>query len=485
MKIKIVVGVLSLLGMHHLFTADNEEGIIAKRLAIYSDYYITAMRYRKAANPTEYYNDFLESTQKVGINFDGILKVFKNAQGDNRPALLDAYSRYKDTIIDDDEKRKTVIELLKAADFLNISPLIHTCVYDLSVLYKQLFQDDLQLIEGETELISHVLRSLITKQILLSHQHEFEELHMERRLCGHNNAISFVGYSLDGSQLISASVGEKAIIWDVHRGIKSVEFSIRDKLDLTPHNIELAQQYRSSIMEQVHDGYGYYGAMVTATYSPDCSYMASPSPDDNTVKISRYTKDGYKKLYKLVGHDKPVELVAFSPDGLQLATGSGDKTVILWTNTSFHKTVDSLGMLQALYVHSQLEKWQGFPSTEPKEKYNELNQILHMLKANLQQPTNPLKYDERDEQKDDGVESSFYTDFAHYVGTSVISLFGVDRGGEAFVSLCKERQEANASFNKQKKDDERKCYLERLHDSLPSEIKELLDKKNKAIDRGK
>ncbi len=457
--------------MQYMFAADPE-GDIARRLAIYSNYYITAMK-QNEATPAEYYSQFLESTQKVEAEFDGILEVFKNAQDDTESSLLDAYSRHKDGINTADKKRKAIIELLKAADYLGVQPLIDTCANDLSEQYKDLFHNDLQVIKQETDRINHTLYRLIVEKVLLSHQHEFGKLQLEHQLLGHNGAINFVNYSSDGSKLISASVGEKAIIWNVNRGTKSNEFNITNELDLTPYNIRLTQQQHGTIMERVHDRHDSYGVMVPATYSPDCSYMASPSPD-NTVKISRYTRDGYTPLYKLAGHDGPVRLVAYSPDGLQLATGSADKTVIIWTNSNYKKMVSSFDMLQVLYVSSRLEGLQGFPSTEPKKKNDHVNKVISQFALSLQNRTeSPLKDDEKGEQ----TESSLYTRMANYVGASVVSLFGVNQVGEGFVSLCKQKQRAEEEYCLKKKRAERDPYLNKLHNSLPDEIKKLLDKK--------
>src|SRR5262249_44406856 len=49
---------------------------------------------------------------------------------------------------------------------------------------------------------------------------------------------------------------------------------------------------------------------------------------DKTVKV--WDAVTGKEVLTLRGHDSVVHAIAFSPDGKQLATGSGDRTVKLW-----------------------------------------------------------------------------------------------------------------------------------------------------------
>ena len=76
---------------------------------------------------------------------------------------------------------------------------------------------------------------------------------------------------------------------------------------------------------QTLEGHSY--SVISVCWSPDGIYLASGSWDE-TVII--WDANSGEKLKTLKGHSKDVNSVHLSPDGMYLASGSGDKTIIIW-----------------------------------------------------------------------------------------------------------------------------------------------------------
>ncbi len=205
--------------------------------------------------------------------------------------------------------------------------------------------------------------------------------HAERRtLNGHTDEVLAVAYSLDGTQLATASKEGLVILWDAasgreraklreHRGeVNGVAFSPDGKTLATAGDDETVRLWDTATGESKAILKGHRGDVMVVAFSPDGTTLASGGEDgtvrlwnpvtgkeqlilkahDRTVWALAFTPDGRKlatagqdktvKLWDLAanqaiilkGHIEPVRCVAYSPDGTTLATGSEDRTVRLW-----------------------------------------------------------------------------------------------------------------------------------------------------------
>src|SRR5205807_344080 len=72
---------------------------------------------------------------------------------------------------------------------------------------------------------------------------------------------------------------------------------------------------------------GHTNGVIAVSYSPDGMRLASAS-GDHTVKV--WDARSGAELLALRGHTGSVNAVSYSPDGTRLATASGDQTVKVW-----------------------------------------------------------------------------------------------------------------------------------------------------------
>ncbi|KAL4734247.1 putative wd40 protein [Aspergillus similis] len=118
-----------------------------------------------------------------------------------------------------------------------------------------------------------------------------------RTLKGHSGPVGSVAFSADGLMVASGSSDDTIKFWDA-----------KTRLEIQTRE-------------------GHYGSVDTLTFSADGLIVASGS-DDGTIKLWD-AKTGLE-IRTLEGHSGPVGSVAFSADGLMVASGSNDHSIKLW-----------------------------------------------------------------------------------------------------------------------------------------------------------
>ena len=163
-----------------------------------------------------------------------------------------------------------------------------------------------------------------------------------RSLEGHSDRVSFMTFSPDGQTIISGSQDYTVKIWDRNTGrlIGQLEGDQQDFIEmnslvLSPdgQTILLGQCYGTIESWDKNTGHhirsfeGPSGKIVTAiAFSPDKRFILSKSVD-KTAKL--WNINTGRILHSLEGHNDRVCVVAFSPDGQIMLSGSGN-TIRLW-----------------------------------------------------------------------------------------------------------------------------------------------------------
>jgi WD40 repeat protein len=148
-----------------------------------------------------------------------------------------------------------------------------------------------------------------------------------RALIGHKDVVSCVAFSPDGSMLASGSNDNSIIIWNVKNGKQVLSAPI-----ITPY---------SEVTRVAFSPDGTLLASTSHNWDPILWHVKSgervfPEPvNENDDIDNNDTDEGISAVsVPLRGHTDSVHGIAFSPDGSKIATGSDDKTIIIWNVTT-------------------------------------------------------------------------------------------------------------------------------------------------------
>ncbi|MDQ2907481.1 MAG: protein kinase [Chloroflexota bacterium] len=159
---------------------------------------------------------------------------------------------------------------------------------------------------------------------------------------GNQGNINSVAWSPDGSRIAGASVNGSVPVWDATNGRALVNYPVLLNVALSvawsPNSTRLAcgGYDRTIYVLDADTGanpfhyvnyIGQTGSVNTLAWSPDGTHIASGG-SDKTVQIWRDGNGSHPFIY--MEHTGKIVALAWSPDSMRIASGSLDKTVRVW-----------------------------------------------------------------------------------------------------------------------------------------------------------
>jgi WD40 repeat protein len=169
-------------------------------------------------------------------------------------------------------------------------------------------------------------------------------------LSGHRDAVLSIAYSPDGKRLATASLDKTAKVWDAMTGKQLLSLpgysDCVTGIAFSPDGLRVATASCDNTVKVWDSGTGQElmtllppspkGSFIsTIAFSPDGMWLAS---GNNILNVSNG-----QPLLTLIGHTNNMHVIAFSADGKHLATTSRDRSAIVWDAVTGDKLLQLWG----------------------------------------------------------------------------------------------------------------------------------------------
>jgi|GEM_PF-1380760 len=229
---------------------------------------------------------------------------------------------------------------LKAAHYLTIPELMekYACISAIMMVYSDTAMRFLQRHDQEhIAMISAINKNRSFADLICNYIPTFWA--EEHTLRGHAGCVNTASFSPDGSNVVTASVDNRAKIWNAVTGVlkrtikahtdwvRLASFSSDGSKIVTASDTGRAKIWNAQTGALEGTLIGHTHWVRSASFSPDVSKIVTAS-NDRTAKIWNAQTGVLERT--LEGHAGWVTSASFSPDGSKIVTASFDKTAKIW-----------------------------------------------------------------------------------------------------------------------------------------------------------